>query len=461
MAILGLANAESYSTERYKSVRRSVFYWYPQGAAPLMGLLSLLKDESCDDPEFGWWEKRHKLLGTTLANNASTIVIFTRDAGTGGTYTQASGNVSIAKSTTSANTWYGFKVTDASVFRVNHQFKAKVINSAAAEVEMQGIITEVDTANNRITFWSLTTLTFDYDAANAGKEILVIGNSAAEGQSNNSSGRNTIPTKLTNYTQIFRTPFEVTGTALKTSLMYDKEGPYNDLAKENSVNNMIEMEFAFLFGEKNIALVTVPGTSLTKYQRTTGGVLYWMGLWEAGTSYGETAVTAITDENARIINFDSYSSDANVLTDKRYDDLLQKAFRKCNNKANEKLVLCGDGFLGVVNRLYKSVGVLNNDGMLMEKDFGMNVVSHRTPWGWVHYKTHPLFSQNASMRYNALFMDVNNLKYTYLEGRDTELLTGRQDNSADTRIDEWLGECGLEFRMPESFMYLKNVSSEG
>lgn len=465
MPILGLVTAESYAANRFTSVRRSVFYWYPQGAAPLMGLLSLLKEETCDDPEFAWWEKRHKQLRTTLANISTTVVIYTRDAATGGTYTTAAANVAVAAATTGAASFYGLKVVDASVFRVHHQFKVNVINSTGATVEMQGIVTEVDTANNRITFRSLTTVTFDFDAANAGAEILVIGNSYEEGMTNDSRGRNTVPYKVSNYTQIFRTPFDVTGTALKTSLMYDKAGPYNDLAKENSVNNMIEMEFAFLFGTKTLY------TGGSRPQRTTGGVLYWLNQWEqtsnnlwgeAGvTNTGTAAGTGVNDDlNKKIIDFNDYGVQANTLTDKRYDDLLLRLFRVTNNKANEKLVLCGDGFLGVVNRLYKSMGVLNTS-LPMTDTYGMDIVAHRTPWGRVYYRTHPLFSQNASMRYNALFLDVNNLNYTYLEGRDTTLLKNRQANDADIRTDEWLGECGLELHFPDSHMYLKNVLSEG
>jgi hypothetical protein len=58
-----------------------------------------------------------------------------------------------------------------------------------------------------------------------------------------------------------------------------------------------------------------------------------------------------------------------------------------------------------------------------------------------------------------LFLDVRNLKYVYVTGRDTELLTERQPNNADYRQDEWLSECGLEVRFPESHLYLQNVRS--
>jgi len=95
----------------------------------------------------------------------------------------------------------------------------------------------------------------------------------------------------------------------------------------------------------------------------------------------------------------------------------------------------------------------------MTDTYGMDVVKHKTPFGTVYYKTHPLMSQNAILRNNAFFLDVQNFVYRYLDGRDDALLKNRQANDADFRKDEWLGETGLEIRFPESHMYLQNVQS--
>ena len=63
------------------------------------------------------------------------------------------------------------------------------------------------------------------------------------------------------------------------------------------------------------------------------------------------------------------------------------------------------------------------------------------------------------MMYNALVLDVGNLKYRYLTDSDTILLKNRQNPGEDRRRDEWLTECGLEARFPESHMYFKNVQT--
>jgi hypothetical protein len=164
-----------------------------------------------------------------------------------------------------------------------------------------------------------------------------------------------------------------------------------------------------------------------------------------------SAATADSDDNKRII-----TNSSGVLSEKLYDTYLERVFRVTNNTVNEKLVLCGSGFLNVINQLYKSKSCLDASLPLTDT-YGMNVVKHLTPFGTVYYKTHPLFSQNSTMRFNALVLDVQNLVYRYLDGRDTELLKNRQPNDADYRKDEWLTEAGLEVRFPESHMYLQNV----
>jgi hypothetical protein len=457
MAILGLISSESFSTQRFKNVRRSVFYFYPNGAAPLMGLLSLMKEEVTNDPEFHWYEKRLQPQRTTTAAISGNVVFYSSVSSDFGTWTAAVGNF-----TPTAGTQYGVKV-NANVnggttnFRVGHVIKYYAVDSVLGLVSLIGRVTYVDSANNRLAFVAVQTaanaVTYN-SASGVGVEILIVGSAFAEGNVGSSYNTYNLPIEIYNYTQIFRTAFQITGTALKTSAKYDETGPYKDQAKEASVNHMIEMEKGFIFGQ---SLLNNTGGTITRY---TGGVIWFLQQWQAaysqyrggdGVSVGPAAVTLDTDDDCRII-----TNSNNYITEKLYDGYLERVFRVTNNKANEKLVLCGSGFLNVINQLYKSRAVLNGDLPLTET-YGMNVVAHQTPFGKIYYKSHPLFSQNPILRYNALFLDVLNLRYRYMNGRDTELLTMRQPNNADYREDEWLTESGLELEFPESNMYLQNV----
>lgn len=451
MAILGLLDTETFSTERFKNVRRAVFYFYPNGAATLTGLLSLMSEESTNDPEFSWYEKRFAEIRTISAVISSTICLYkTVVGGVSGTWTIADGNLTVTAATSSAATIYGIKVASggADRFRPGHVIRFIGIDSSAGEQEIIGVVETADTTNHRLSFRAIkgTTTALDYDlAANTGIEILAVGSSFSEGSLDISSENYTLPINPGNYTQIFRTPFSMTGTALKTAAKFDETGVYKDKAKEHSVNHNVELEKNFIFGEKNI----YTGGDLP--QRSMGGLLWHMRAWEAGTNYGVTAATTNSDDNKRII----YLSDGQ-LSLKSYSSYLERLFRVTNNKTNEKLVLCGSGFLNAINLMYEGRAQLTTD-MNMSDTYGMDVMKHRTPFGTIYYKTHPLFSLNPVLRYNALFLDIQNLKYRYLDGRDTELLKNRQPNDADYRKDEWLTECGLEVRFPESGMYIQNL----
>jgi len=135
---------------------------------------------------------------------------------------------------------------------------------------------------------------------------------------------------------------------------------------------------------------------------------------------------------------------------------LERAFRVCNNAANEKLCICGNSFLLTLQNMYRGQSVLQAT-MNKTDTFGLAVVSHVTPFGTVHYKTHPLFNQDPNLRYNGLFLDANDMWLRPLIGRNTKLLKNRQPNDADYRMDEWLGELGFEMFHPEANMYLQNL----
>lgn len=476
MPILGLATTESDANWRFKNVRRQVFYFYPNGAAPLTGLLSLLNDEETDDPETQWWEKRLDSQSTT------TLTVGGGDgpyAVNPGTETTDAAATTGGNQTFTIGSLHALKVASTALFRVGQVIKIRdQVRAAGPNVDVFGVITAVDHNDLKVNFRSLqaltSTVTQAASTANNGKEVLVVGSSFTQGSSATTGGlvsatsfslsHNSVyntPLQCQNFQQIFRTPFEMTGTALKTGLKYDDTGPYKDIAKEASVYHMIEMEKAFLFGQPVKEVVS--SNSLPRF--TTCGVLPMLEIYEAASTdnriatlgfplyrgAGQAAVTLDTDDNKRII-----ANAGGTINEKTYNGYLERVFRVTNNTANEKLVLCGSGFLSIINQLYKDKSVLNSD-LPMGDTYGMNVTKHVCPFGTLYYKSHPLFSQNSFLRSCALILDIQNLKYRYMQGRDTTLLKNRQNPGDDFRRDEWLTECGAEIRFPESHMFIQNV----
>lgn len=451
MAILGLMSTESFSAERFTNVRRKVFYMYPNGAAPLTGILSLLKEEATNDPTYSWYEKRYVEQKTTTLTHSASKGPFVQSDGT---------TIATDPFTWTADATHYVKVVSTANFRVAHVIKIPVTtDNATNNGELFGIVTEITSttllkvrATNTLagvtngTGTSLQSTTGE----NTGTEVLVVGSAYSEGSLDISREMYTLPTAFANYTQIFRTPFTLTGTAYKTEAKYDESGPYKDKAKEHSVNHMLEIEKALIFGTKS-TYVGADGLPV----RTFGGILYHLSVWEQATSPyrpdDTSAITADTSDDKRIIE-----NTAGTMSIKTYNGYMERLFRVTNNVANEKLCLCGSGHLNNLTQMFQGrVQLTARSGA--ETPFGMPVVEAIFPFGTVFYRTHPMLTKNSLTRNNGLYLDVHALMYRYMLDRDTELLKNRQANDADYRKDEWLTECGLECKAPESHMYIKNV----
>lgn len=453
-----MTTAQLGATYRPKNIRRKIFYMYPNGSSPLIGLLSMMKEEVTNDPEFKWYEKRMVEQRTTLAYISSTVAMYSAVDSTFQTWTVPAADYAVT-----AGVQYGIKVAAAGTtqFRVGHIIRFLFQDTdAATAVEIQGVITYVDATNNRLAFICTRAApnNVNYDYAATGNEVLAIGSAQAEGAQSVSSSLTlstlevyNTPTQVGNYTQIFTANWQITGTAGKTAVWFDTRGVDPDQSKEAAVNHNRQMEYAFMFGYKSETTLTQTN-NVDKVIRTTGGLLYWLALWEAGSTYSNTAATADTDDNKRII-----TNSSGVLSAKTYNKYLERAFRFNRNKQNELLCFAGNGALNVLAEMYAGKQTFTIQ-MPSSNTFGMTVVAHQTPFGTVYYKTHPLFNLNATLRFNMMFFDVTTIKYRPMAGRDTTLKKNQQPNNADYVEDGFITEAGYENASPESSMYIQNVT---
>ena len=76
-------------------------------------------------------------------------------------------------------------------------------------------------------------------AVTNGKSVVLIGTAYAEGARTGTGGI-VFPYEIMNNTQIFKTPYEMTRTALKEPLRYDKTGAYKDMSKSNGIKHLRE-----------------------------------------------------------------------------------------------------------------------------------------------------------------------------------------------------------------------------
>ena len=450
MRILGLIATDDLEEHRYKNIRSSVFYDYPNGAAPLTGLTSMLDEEETDDPEFFWHEKRMGNQRSVLKNRATTVVF----TGTSSPYSAVSADFTWTKGTN-----YGVCVEDPDKFRVGHTITIKAIDDNGDPQDLFGRVEEVVTSPQTVLIVKAVKTeaeATDHDASgHAGNIVFIVGSAYSQGSRAGGVGPYQTPIRPGNYTQIFKTPFELTGTMAKVPLKYDEDGLDNDLAAEHALFHMIEIEKAFIWGRKEI----LTGSN-GKPEYYTGGFEHFLRLYESqysifrggnGVDSGPDAITSDADDDKRIIENLSGS-----ISRKQLEKFYERVFRVTNNKANEKLVMLGNGALSVLNELYDGK-VTFNSNLPVTNTFGIDITAHRTPFGTVYYKTHPLFNEHPEYRNSMLILDVNNLKYRYMNDRDTHLKPNIEENDADYRKDQWLTEAGLEFNFPESCMWIHNV----
>src|SRR5215831_2718650 len=132
--ILGLLQTEAAGLDRLKNFRRTVFYNYPNGTAPLIALLSMLKEESTNDPEFSIYEKRLVEQRTITAQ-----------ANAAGPFTTTGGDTDAANPfTIAANGTNRIRVADSTAFRVGHIIQVTATPSSGAAIyNLKGIITTI------------------------------------------------------------------------------------------------------------------------------------------------------------------------------------------------------------------------------------------------------------------------------------------------------------------------------
>lgn len=440
----GLVSTTTVTAYKSLNSRRKIFLQFPSGAAPLMGLLSMLPTEETDKVNFGWFERRFPTQLTTTATGAAPFLNSDLTAFTDG-------------ATFTANTVYGVVVVDTTQFKPTHVIELRnVLNNTTAQTDIRGVVTQIIDSTRML--WrplSTTTAIVNSGTNNTTKNCVIIGTANPEG-GRSGIGIITFPINPTNNTQIFRTAFNISRTALKQGLTYDSSGPYKTLAWDNGLRHMIEMEKAFLFGENSNKLVTDPTSGDQVPETTTGGVMWYLYQWEAANSVyrggtGAAAVTLNSDDNKRIIDT------GGSLTKTDYNMYISRLFRKTNDRAYEKLCLCGGGFLESINYMFEKDIVRQTAIQDKERNWEFIVHSHTTLRGTVHYKVHPLLDQDPDWQYGAMFLDLGNLMYRPLTDSDTKFLKGRQETDRDGRKDEWITEAGLELRFPESCMVMKNV----
>jgi hypothetical protein len=266
------------------------------------------------------------------------------------------------------------------------------------------------------------------DPATVNPFLVDVGSVYEEG-SDAPAGVNYDPTKVRNYTQIFRNTLEATRTAMKTRL---RTGDAVREAKRECLEiHSIDMERAFFFGK------AVETTVNSKPARMTGGVLSFV-------------------DPTNVIDLYQGGTGSDM------EDLEQMMYQIFRYGSTEKIGFCGNRAALVINQI-----VRKNSTMYITpgiKEYGMNVWRLTSPFGDLVIKSHPLFNQMTSgatyvaMESNMVVLDMAEIIYRNMTDSDTKYETDLQLPGQDSLKSGYLTECGLEVHFPLAHAYVKGLT---
>lgn len=411
--------------QRPKNWRQQILKLYPNGSAPLTAMLSMMGSSSVDDAEFNWWTQEQSAVSGAVA----------------GVYTLADLSVAYVNGGVTGDTLF-IQITSVLGMRVRTGHQILLRDASDYRVDVVGKITDV-TRGNVNTVLAVKLLEDDDNSADHDlsdcDNFKIIGNINPEGaEMPDAIALN--PTKVYNFTQIFRTPLSMTRTALKTRLRTPND--YQKAKAEALEMHSWEMELAFLWGirTENIG-------DNGKPERTTMGVINFIRQYAAANCDDYTLNT-------------TYAGQAWTTGGETWlKNMLEQIFRY---GSGEKLCLCGSGFLLGIDALAMASGQLNI--MPGAKTYGMQIKEWVTPFGSIYMKTHPLFSHDATTRNMAIIIEPKELGYRYIddtsffgESNSKDHPSGYGQRRIDGLNEEYLTECGLEFGLPQKCAVLNGV----
>jgi len=393
MAFIGLRGSGNFGTdERPKNFRELILWLSPNGTAPLTALMSKMTTDKLTDPEYNWWEEEQNSVRILLS--ASALVGATSVVTLAGALNLVKGDVLL------------HEANDSGIGEI-------VEVSADPTVDTGFSITRGASGTTAVAFSS-------------GDYLTKVGNVFAEG-TNSPSASNRNPTKKSNFAQIFKTAYELTGTTLETT--FRTGDPLKNDKKRKMFDHSAAMEFAFLFGQ---AFETTGANG--KPKRTTGGL------------------NSFITTNRKIF------ASGDVLTEDKFIDAISPVFDyEGNGIGNERLVFAGNGALTALNKLARNSAStrVNFDGTI--KAYGMELQRWILPQGTVFVKTHPLMNTHGRFK-NSMFV-VNPAGIRYRPLRDTKMMDNIQAPDADVKKGQWLTEAGIEVQHEKTMAYIGGMNN--
>lgn len=408
MAVAGLRGTGDWGTdERPKDFRGKILEVRPNGNVPIFALSSRAGKKTVTDPEYSWWAEPNNLIRLTvngaLVAGDTTCVVDSADP-----------------TASTLNALYGV----ASHLKQGDQL---LVEPSADHATFDHEVIEVVSVQSDTTFTiqrSAQGTTAATIADNA--SLLLIGSAYGEGTAA-PAARSRNPVKYSNYVQIFKDTYEISGTADKT---HARTGDaWSNDKRRKAFDHARNIEMSLLFGRKNEST-----DSNGKPKRTTNGLRPQVG---NVTVFG-AAVTIASFETAiaPVFDFDAGGSD------------------------NVRICFAGNTARLEMGKVLQAATAASIEIGPIVKLWGMEFEEWRTPLGRLLFRTHPLMSQHPLYKSSAFVLDFAAVKYVTLPGRDTRTKDDVQAKDEDVRRGFIQTDCSMMLDAGGlTCAYLGNISA--
>lgn len=392
--VAGLRGTGDWSTdERPKSFREKILFFAPNGNAPIFGLTSKAGKYSVSDPEFAWWAESQTLVRLVVSGAlvaADTLITVSSVDPTASTLSALYGAATNLKP---GDILLSEPAADAAVY-------------APEMLEVDSVISDTQFVARRGAASTTPASILN------GAGLTLIGSAFAEGTgAPRAVSRN--PVKFSNFVQIFKDSYELTGTAAQTDTRTGD--PWSNDKKRKMFDHSRAIEMSFLFNTVKAETVGDNG----KPKRFMGGLRSFIPSTNQTVFGAPTTAASFSDAIAPAWNFDMGGGDTRI------------GF--CGNVARTELGKVIQAATGIKIELGNIVKV-----------FGIDFQEFILPMGRLLLKSHPLLSQHPLYRKGLYVLDFSAIKYTTQKGRpDAKVQDDVQTKDEDVRRGFIQSDCSL------------------
>jgi hypothetical protein len=406
--IAGLRGTGDWGTdERPKSFREGILRFNPNGTAPIFALSSKAKKRTVTDPEFAWWAEGNVLIRLTINGaHLATDSLINVDS------------LDPTSTTLGANLGTATNLKPGDILLVEPAADTATFNQELIEVD--DVLSDTQfTARRGV---GGTT------AASIGDNInlTVIGSAYAEGTGvPRSVTRN--PIKFSNFIQIFKDTYELTGTADKTVTRTNNN--YSEDKKRKMFKHSSDIEWSMMFGRS----AETTGDN-GKPKRFMGGMRSFIPAANTTIFAGAVTPASFLDAIAPIFDFDTGAGDT-------------------------RMMFAGNQALIELSKIFVNEVIFNVNNVV--KVYGLDFQEFIIPNGRILIRSHPLLSRHGLYKKAGFVVDFDALNYVTMGGRpDGRARDDVQTEDEDVRRGFWQTDCSLEVDYGGLTMaYLGNISA--